>query len=203
MEATTEGERGRRRSECSEGVAKRIGAAQAKQKEFYDRRRKQTISLGPGDLVVMRQKATKRGVVKKLQPRFFGPFRVVEARKSNTFLLEDLPSSRARRRVGEVKAHSSQLKKWRLPPATGDADDSSPDEEEEEVMLSASPGGGEEAMIESSATPAVAETGGEPGVTEAASEDGRPQRARRLPRFLQEIYVMEGDETERDAEEEE
>ena len=70
-------------------------------------------------------------------------------------------------------------------------------------MLSASPGGGEEAMIESPAASAVAETRGEPGVTEAAADDGRPQRARRLPRFLQENYVMEGDETERDTEEEE
>jgi hypothetical protein len=195
VEATTEGERGRRRSECREGVAKRIGAAQAKQKEFYDRRRKQTISLGPGDLVVMRRKVTKRGVAKKLQPRFSGPFRVVEARRSNTFLLEDLPSSRARRRVGEFKAHSSQLKRWRLPPATGDADDSSPDEEEEEVMPNASPGGGGEAMIESPATSASATAEGGPGVTDAAAEGGRPLRVRRLPRFLQENYVMEEDVT--------
>ena len=203
VEVTNEGERGRKISECRERVSKRIGAAQAKQKEFYDRRRRPTISLGPGDLVVMRRKATKRGLAKKLQPRFTGPFRVVEARRSNTFLLEDLPSSRARRRVGEFKAHSSQLKKWRLPPAAGDEDDGSPNEEEEEAMTDANSGEEEEATMEISEATAVAEAVRGQGVSAEVTEDRRPQRVRRLPRFLQENYVMEGDETERDPEEEE
>ena len=87
VELVGEGERIEFRTQIQGQVRRRIVAAQVKQKKYYDQRRRPTLSVLPGDLVVMRRKATKRGLPKKLLPRFVGPFRVVEVLGSNTFKL--------------------------------------------------------------------------------------------------------------------
>ena len=176
-----------------------------KQKKYYDRRRRPTLSVLAGDLVVMLRKATKRGLPKKLLPRFVGPFRVVEVLGSNTYKLADLPGGSARKRVEEFKAHSCQLKRWRLPRSLGD------DEEPmTEVSNSFVPGEGSSEAGEELNETVISGLGTEVVEVEVSvpvdaavpttQEIRRPRRERRLPVFLRENYAL-GDSMDEDYEE--
>ena len=104
-------------------MAARSQAAQQRQKANYDRRRLPTQAFSTGDLVVVRRKATKKGIPKKLQPRYVGPFEIARQLSATTYEVRDLPGNRARGRFCLFPAHTCQLKRWRIPRSAGDDDD--------------------------------------------------------------------------------
>ena len=72
---------------------------------------------------MVRRKATKKGIPKKLQPRYVGPFEVVRQLSATTYEVRELPGNRARGRFCLFPAHTCQLKRWRIPRSAGEDDD--------------------------------------------------------------------------------
>ena len=91
-------------------VAERIRLAQQRQKLYYDRRRGPTQVFDPGDLVIVRRKAAKRGIPRKLQPRYVGPFEIVRQLSATTYEVRNLPQNWSRGRIHFFPAHTCQLK---------------------------------------------------------------------------------------------
>lgn len=112
--------RDRVRTEVRQITSRRIRAAQQKQKEYYDSRRSMAQEFLPGELVVVRRHATKKGIPKKLQPRYIGPFEILQKLSATTYQVGDLECNRTSGRWWVFSAHTSQLKRWRLPPSSGD-----------------------------------------------------------------------------------
>lgn len=86
---------------------------QERSKETTDRRRRPAIPFRPGDLVLVARRIRVRGKTTKFLPKFTGPFSVVKEVCPTTYLVEDLPSERGKRRWRRFNAHVSQMKKLR------------------------------------------------------------------------------------------
>ena len=152
--------------------------------------------------MVIRRKATKRGLPKKLLPRFVGPFRVVEVLGSK---LADLPCGSARKRVGEFKAHSCQLNRWRLPRSLGDDEEPMGKMSNSFVPREGLRDAGEELneTVSSGLETEVAKAEVSKPVDTAVPtthEIRRPRRERRFSTFLRENYAL-GDSMNEDYEE--
>lgn len=134
-------EESRRRSmERRREVAARIHSAQQRQKENYDRRRVPAQVFDPGYLVLVRRKATKRGIPKKLQPRYVGPFEIERRSSATTYVVRDLQCNRSRTRFCVFAVHTCQLKLWRAPKAAGeDEEEEGGEEDGARVALEAGP----------------------------------------------------------------
>ena len=113
------------RQEC----IRKIQAAQIRQKKYYDARRRPSQEFLVGDLVVVRRQVRKKGIPKKFQPRFVGPFEVIRRLSPTTYQVGDLECNRTAGRWWVFPAHTSQLKKWHLPLAAGDEMPDGPDDD--------------------------------------------------------------------------
>jgi len=87
---------------------------QRRTKEFVDHRRRQEAEFRPGDLVLVRRNINKKGKTKKFLPKFVGPYQIVRKVCWTTYLVEDLPKNRRRRRYRSFRAHVCQMKRFRL-----------------------------------------------------------------------------------------
>lgn len=111
----------------------RIINKQSKTKALADLRRRVMEPLKPGELVLVRRKIKKKGRTKKLLPKFTGPFQVVKQVGSGdnvcetTYLVEDLPDRRTKKRFRRFNAHVVQIRKFR--PRAVVFDDSDDEEE--------------------------------------------------------------------------
>lgn len=126
------------------------------------------------------------GKTTKLLPRFTGPYQVVRRVCPNTYLVEDLPARRRRRRWRRLNAHVSQIRVFR----TRVVEDCV-DELEDVTELNASPI--EDATLEEPAQLTVPASTVPPGngpqtptdVALAGLPCGRPRRVTRRPaRYL-------------------
>ena len=97
-----------RAKKCLEAAQKRI-------KHFADRKRRSTPQCQPGDMVLLSVKnfRPQSGLCRKLAPRFFGPFRVIEAVGSAKLAFKpELPKDLRIHPVFYVSA----LKAYKFPP---------------------------------------------------------------------------------------
>lgn len=80
-------------------VASRIKVAQVRQKRCYDHHWNPTREFAPGDLVLVRRKAVKRGIPPKLQPCYIGLFEVSRRLTETTYEVQDLAWNRTPTRL--------------------------------------------------------------------------------------------------------
>ena len=85
---------------------------QEKVKRLVDLRRRVVKDLFPGELVLVRRKLKKKGKTKKLLPKYIGPFQVVKKVCPTTYLVEDLPAQRKKKRFRRFNAHVVQIRKF-------------------------------------------------------------------------------------------
>jgi RNase H-like domain found in reverse transcriptase/Reverse transcriptase (RNA-dependent DNA polymerase)/Integrase zinc binding domain/Integrase core domain len=90
----SEGERKSRQVEMRKRVEERIAKAQKVQKENYDRRRRAAPDYHEGDLVLVRRLALKRGVPRKFQMKYAGPYEVFRRVSPTTYQVADLKHKR-------------------------------------------------------------------------------------------------------------
>ena len=111
-------------TELRKRTRERMILEQAKAKEFYDRRHCAARTYEIGQLVYIQRLPEATGDSTKLQPKYRGPYVVIEVRPHDTYLVSAI---RSRHRT---TAHASQMKTWVLPTAdeSVDDDDSSEDE---------------------------------------------------------------------------
>lgn len=97
----------------------RIIEKQSKVKELADVRRRVMEPLKPGEMVLVRRKPKKKGKTKKFLPKFTGPFQVVKQVGSGdkicptTYLVEDPPERRTKKKHRRFNAHLAQIRKFR------------------------------------------------------------------------------------------
>lgn len=99
-------------NEMREAARLLILKKQEKTKRRVDLRRRVTIDLYPGQLVLVRRNLKKKGFTKKFLPKFTGPFQVVRKICPTTYLVEDLPAHRKRKTYRRFNAHVSQIRKF-------------------------------------------------------------------------------------------
>lgn len=93
-------------------IKEHIDADQQKQKEYYDKKRRDAIVFHEGDLVrVVITSESNTGSSKKLLPRYKGPFRVVKVLQNDRYEVEDLREGRRRRKVRVVMA-ADKMEPW-------------------------------------------------------------------------------------------
>ena len=208
-------------------VKHRILKAHQAHKKFYDRRRSPALVFAPGDLVLVRRKRTRKGIPKKLQPRYLGPYEVRRQLSATTYEVGDLPCHQSRRRFHLFAAHSEQLKRWICPRSLGDDDESEEEkdweasnEEQEDPETTENrgldgieeDGGAAENQNDTIDLPLISPEPCDPDQsaerrsasrldgtlellqqTHSGSEEEhhRPSRTRRLPRYLQEHYMLD------------
>ena len=102
-------------------------------KRLVDLRRRVVKDLFPGELVLVRRKLKKKGKTKKLLPKYIGPFQVVKKVCPTTYLVEDLPAQRKKKRFRRFNAHVVQIRKFH---PRDDAEwDEWPDEPEDSIEI--------------------------------------------------------------------
>lgn len=106
---TRETERYRAPNELREEARERIGVAQAKWKEYHDKRRCEPPKYDVGEVVFMRRAPATPGEPAKLQPKYRGPLVVVEILPSDTYRVCRLQDP-GEGRVFTTTAHVTLLK---------------------------------------------------------------------------------------------
>nr|CAH7714828.1 unnamed protein product [Callosobruchus chinensis] len=111
-------------------TGERIRSAQAKQKAYFDAKRKKSHVYGLGDLVLIRRtNVASEGKSKKLVPKFSGPYAVKKVLEHDRYVVEDLPGSRRAR-----KAYQGIWSADKMKPFTAAYESSSDTDTENEVV---------------------------------------------------------------------
>ena len=164
---------------------------QAKQKDYYDRRRHQVERCQVGDIVVMRAAGESTGTPKKLQAKYKGPMVVIGVLPADTYRVRNLRGTgRGNRRT---TAHISQLKIYRgyddevdLQSSEEDGNTEEDGDIEEEDIID------EEARVDEDGETNDEIVRDEGGEGYASTPGSRAPRHRRAPvRFAD--YVVNGD----------
>jgi transposase InsO family protein len=117
-------ERMKQRELIREAAAGNMAKAQARQKSYFDRKRR-TVRFPPGSLVRMLQKPTKKGKKRKFQLPWTGPFVVVEEKHPDAYRLRDPRTGRLVRRTVNIERLSPfrerKQSQEEQPPATQEA----------------------------------------------------------------------------------
>ncbi len=85
-----------------ENAQVRLSEAQQKQKEHFDKGRKQ-ISHKVGDLVLYEVPTRKKGQPDKFQPKCKGPYKIVSKISEHSYLIEDLDPNKSKREIVGVR----------------------------------------------------------------------------------------------------
>jgi hypothetical protein len=101
-------------------------------------RRRVVRDLFPGELVLVRRKLKKKGKTRKLLPKYFGLFQFVKKVCPTTYLVEDLPAQRNKKRFRRFNVHVVQIRKFH--PRDDDEWDDWPDEPEDLIEIQPSSG---------------------------------------------------------------
>ena len=86
-----------------------IARAEGKYKARYDATKRTPAVYEVGDVVLIRRNPVATGESTKLQPKFKGPFTIIKALPSDTYVVGDLPTSN---RAWRSTAHVSQLRRY-------------------------------------------------------------------------------------------
>ncbi|KAI9559444.1 hypothetical protein GHT06_013434 [Daphnia sinensis] len=122
----------KRLSSLKNNLRRRLIQRQADLKRNIDKKRRKAREYRPGDLVLVARRLAKKGKTKKFLPLYIGPFQIAQKMGPLTFLVEDTPVNRKKKRWRRFPAHVSLLKpfrvptdeEWRPPPKTHEADES-------------------------------------------------------------------------------
>lgn len=87
---------------------------QEKVKCLVDLRWRVVKDFDPGELVLVRRKLKKKNRTKKLLPKYVGPFQVAKKVCHTTYLVEDLPARRKKKRFRSfhIKFHPREVVEW-------------------------------------------------------------------------------------------
>jgi hypothetical protein len=96
--------------ELREAARLNIIKKQEKSKRLVDQRRRIVQDLRPGELVLVRIKLKKKNKTKKFLPKYVGPFQVVKKIWPTTYLVEDLPAKRKKKRFRRFNVHVVQIR---------------------------------------------------------------------------------------------
>jgi hypothetical protein len=176
-----------------EAARQLIVRRQERSRRRHDAGRKQPKLLKPGTLVLVARRLRTKGKTRKLLPKFVGPFQVVQQVCPVTYLVEDLPALRRRRRYRRFNAHVSQIRlfhvreenDWR-PEDAADAETDCASDQEELNLDAASPN--EEQPREPESIPTV--TDPETPPTARPARTTRAGRVQKPPGWLGD-YVPE------------
>ena len=83
---------------------------QQKSSRLLNPKRRPLLDLVPGQLVLVKRRGRVVGRTTKLLQRFTGPYQVVKRLCPTTYLVEDIPARRRRRRWRRFNAHVTQLR---------------------------------------------------------------------------------------------
>lgn len=92
----------------------RILQHQAKRADAINGRRGKMTEFRPGELVLVSRTIRKPGRTQKFLPRFIGPFQIVYKICPTTYMVEELPALRRRRRWRRFPAHCAQIRPYRI-----------------------------------------------------------------------------------------
>lgn len=95
--------------ELREAARLNIIRKQEKSKRLVNQRRRIVRDLRPGELVLIRRKLKKKNKTKKYLPKYVGPFQVVKKICPTTYLVEDLPANRQKKRFRRFNVHVVQI----------------------------------------------------------------------------------------------
>ncbi|XP_045025111.1 uncharacterized protein LOC123469829 [Daphnia magna] len=98
--------------ELRDAARMNIVKKQEKVKRLVGLQRRVVKDLCPGELVLVRRKLKKKNKTKKLLPKYVGPFQVVKKVCPTTYLVEDLPARRKKKRFRRFNAHVVQIRKF-------------------------------------------------------------------------------------------
>jgi hypothetical protein len=99
--------------------------------------------LCPGELVLVRRKLKKKNKTKNVLPKYVGPYQVVKKVCLTTYLVENLPARRKKKKFRRFNAHVVQIRKFhpREDPERDDwpdePDDRMPDDPDESLVQQA------------------------------------------------------------------
>ncbi|KZS10523.1 putative Histone-lysine N-methyltransferase NSD2 [Daphnia magna] len=100
-------------SESSEKLhVSTLSKKQEKSKRLVDLRRRVVRDLRPGELVLVRRKLKKKTKTKKFLLKYVGPFQVVKKICPTTYLVENLPAKRHKKRFRRFNDHVVQIRKF-------------------------------------------------------------------------------------------
>lgn len=104
-------------------VQLRIESEQQKQKEYFDKSRKEARKYFEGELVLVERDPQATGQSRKLEPRFKGPYIIQKVLGNDRYLLTDVPGVQlTQRRVSTVFA-AERMKPWSINQAVEGSDD--------------------------------------------------------------------------------
>lgn len=87
---------------------KEIAKVQADNKRNYDKNRKAAFQYKNGDIVAI--KRTQFGSAQKIQPKFLGPYKIVEVRPNDRYQVEKIGESEGPRKTF---TSADNMKNWR------------------------------------------------------------------------------------------
>ena len=108
-------DRRERSMKAREKAASRLVKAQARQKRNYDKRRRKETPFEPGDLVLVKRKRKKKGIPRKFQPNYIGPFQILRRLTRGSYEVSDLPCNSTPNRCWIFTATPAQLRPFHLP----------------------------------------------------------------------------------------
>lgn len=106
--------------ELREELRTHIEEAQRKYKGIYDKHGFRSINYNIGDIVYMKTAPKATGTSTKLQPRYNGPYTIVEVLPHDTYRITNLHESKGKY---STTAYVSQLKIWRCCPSDSSKED--------------------------------------------------------------------------------
>lgn len=119
-----------------ENASKMIIASQLKQKQYYDKKRKQPKTYKEGDLVVIMKQPLTTGTSRKLAPNYSGPMVVKKVLPNDRYIVRDMKGSHRNLRSSKYEKIIAvdRMKPWCSP--GGVSDDTGSDSGEDGVVLS-------------------------------------------------------------------
>lgn len=107
-------------------AAEKIKVAQAKQKGYFDRRRKRPRIYKEGDLVVIMKQSAATGVSRKLAPTYSGPMIVRTILPNDRYIVADMSGSHRTRKSAKYQRTVAvdRMRPWRPPGGVSDETDS-------------------------------------------------------------------------------
>lgn len=111
-------------AEAREEASRKIQTEQARQKHYYDRRRKKSRTYKVGDLVLIEKQKVSTGTSRKLVAPYAGPMVVKEVLPNDRYVVADMQHCN-RRAVGRYRnvVASDRMKPWVQPGGVSDSTD--------------------------------------------------------------------------------
>lgn len=116
-------------------AAEKVKVAQAKQKKYYDKKRKRPRIYKEGDIVVIIKQHASTGISRKLAPTYSGPMVVKTILPNDRYIVTDMTGSHRTLRSAKYQRTVAvdRMRPWRTP--GGVSDDTDSESGDDEVAL--------------------------------------------------------------------